>query len=163
MNGSTSTSLTNYGVGTSSSDNGTVLSSDTTNAGSNPDTDGDGNPNEPTDNNPTPFSPAVDSVVVDFFIPQGFSPNGDGVNDVLIIKGIKAFPSNKMEIFNRWGNYVTKIEGYDNADKVWNGKASEGFRYGGDDLPEGTYFYILDLGNGEKPLKGYIYLNRSVK
>jgi gliding motility-associated-like protein len=91
-------------------------------------------------------------------VPEGFSPNADGVNDVLVVKGISKYPDNKIVIFNRWGNVV--FEG--NADlNKWDGKSNAGTKIGGDDLPVGTYFYILDLKTtGKKNLKGYIYLQR---
>lgn len=91
-------------------------------------------------------------------VPEGFSPNGDGTNDVLVVKGISKYPDNKIVIFNRWGNVV--FEG--NADlNKWDGKSNAGTKIGGDDLPVGTYFYILDLKtDGKKNLKGYIYLQR---
>ena len=61
-------------------------------------------------------------------------------------------------IFNRWGNKVYAKRPYDNT---WDGKASEPGVINGDQyLPAGTYFYILDLGDGSKPLTGYIYLKR---
>ncbi|MBK7666383.1 MAG: tandem-95 repeat protein [Sphingobacteriaceae bacterium] len=123
--------------------------------GNNPDPNGNGIPNEIGEQEPTIFV-GEGSLV----IPQGFSPNGDGTNDLFVIKGIGAYPNNKLNILNRWGNVIYKMDGYDNT---WNGKSSEGVKFGSDDLPEGTYFYILDLGNGDKPYKGFIYLNRSVK
>jgi len=162
MNGSSLTSLYNYGVATSSSSNGTIISSDTTNAGNNPDTDDDGNPNEPADNIPTEFSPVnenPDEPEV-FNIPQGFSPNGDGVNDVFVIRGISNYPNNKITILNRWGSVVFEKDNYDNT---WDGKSMQGIRFGGDDLPDGTYFYLLDLGNGEKPYTGFIYISKTIK
>jgi gliding motility-associated-like protein len=85
------------------------------------------------------------------------------VNDVYIIKGIELYPDNTITILNRWGNIIYKVDNYDNVNNVWNGKSSQGVRFGGDDLPEGTYFYILDLKNGEKARTGYIYLNKAVK
>jgi gliding motility-associated-like protein len=164
MNTSTLTSLANSGVVTAQGPGG-ILSSDTTNTGTNPDPDGDGNPTEPGENNPTVFVPATDLTPpadTTLFIPQGFSPNGDGVNDVFIIRGIEAYPDNTLTILNRWGNVVYKVEGYNNLDKAWNGRSGEGIKYGGDDLPEATYFYILEPGKSLKPYKGYIYLNKSV-
>ena len=162
MNGSSLTSLYNYGVATSSSSNGTIISSDTTNAGNNPDTDDDGNPNEPSDNIPTEFSPVKENpdAPESFNIPQGFSPNGDGVNDVFVIRGISKYPNNKLTIINRWGNVVFEKDNYDNT---WDGKSTQGIRFGGDELPDGTYFYILDLGNNEKPYKGFIYISKTIK
>ncbi len=91
------------------------------------------------------------------FIPEGFSPNGDGTNDLFVITGIDRYPNNKLIIFNRWGNKVYEANPYVNK---WDGKATEGLRIGGDDLPTGTYFYLLDLGDGSEMMKGSIYLNR---
>jgi gliding motility-associated-like protein len=162
MNGSSLSSLYNYGIATSSSSNGTIISSDTTNVGNNPDTDDDGNPNEPGENIPTEFSPVKENPdePESFNIPQGFSPNGDGVNDVFVIRGISIYPNNKLTIINRWGNVVFEKDNYDNT---WDGKSTQGIRFGGDELPDGTYFYILDLGNNEKPYKGFIYISKTIK
>jgi gliding motility-associated-like protein len=90
-------------------------------------------------------------------IPQGFSPNADGTNDLYEILGIGNYPNNKFIIFNRWGNKVFEAQPYSNT---WDGKVSQGLRLGGNELPVGTYFYILDLGDDTPALKGYIYLNR---
>ena len=90
-------------------------------------------------------------------VPEGFSPNGDGVNDNYVVRGLQIFPDNKFTVFNRWGNLVFKAEPYRND---WDGTSSFGLNLGGDKLPTGVYYYILDLGDGSKPLKGYIYLNR---
>jgi gliding motility-associated-like protein len=94
---------------------------------------------------------------IDFFIPEGFSPNGDGINDVFFIRGLDIYPSNSITIFNRWGDKVFEANPYQNT---WDGKAQRGIRVGGDELPVGIYFYILDLGDNSKILKGTIYLNR---
>jgi len=93
----------------------------------------------------------------DFFIPQGFSPNGDNINDLFVIRGIEYYPLNTFTIFNRWGDEVFTAKPYQST---WDGKSTKGVRVGGDDLPVGTYFYILDLGNGSDIYKGTIYLNR---
>jgi gliding motility-associated-like protein len=81
---------------------------------------------------------------------SGFSPNNDGVNDVFTILGLDNFPDNTLLIFNRWGNQVFETMNYQNN---WDGK------WDGKDLPDGTYFYVLDLGNGEK-LSGYVQIHR---
>ncbi len=92
------------------------------------------------------------------FVPQGISPDGDGVNDYLVIPQLYKYPDNNLMIFNRWGNKVFAKTPYDNT---WEGKASESGVINGDQyLPAGTYYYILDLGDGSKPLTGYIYLKR---
>lgn len=93
--------------------------------------------------------------VDDFFIPQGFSPNGDGINDLFVIRGIDRYPNNSILIFNRWGNKIYECASYKST---WNGTSINGF--GGNQLPAGTYFFLLDLGNGSSIIKGAIYLNR---
>jgi gliding motility-associated-like protein len=97
------------------------------------------------------------TVAADLFNPEGFSPNGDGVNDLYIIRGIENYPNNTFVIFNRWGNKVFDAKPYTNT---WDGTNQFGVRIGNDQLPVGTYFYILDLGDGSAVIKGYIYLNR---
>lgn len=94
---------------------------------------------------------------IDFFIPEGFSPNGDGINDVFFIRGIQRYTSNTFTIYNRWGNKVYDTNNYQNT---WAGNATTGVRIGGDELPVGTYFYVLDLNDGTPVYKGTIYLNR---
>ena len=94
---------------------------------------------------------------IDFNIPEGFSPNADGINDLFVIRGINRFPQNKIVFFNRWGDKVFDANPYKNT---WDGKATKGLLIGGNDLPIGTYFYILDLGDGSPVYKGAIYLNR---
>jgi gliding motility-associated-like protein/uncharacterized repeat protein (TIGR01451 family) len=93
----------------------------------------------------------------ELFIPEGFSPNGDGVNDMFVVRAIENYPHNTFTIFNRWGD---KVYGASPYQSTWDGKATTGLRVGGDDLPVGTYFYTLDLGDGSKVLKGSIYLNK---
>ncbi|MDR3705057.1 MAG: gliding motility-associated C-terminal domain-containing protein [Paludibacteraceae bacterium] len=90
-------------------------------------------------------------------IPQGFSPNGDGINDYFLIKNIEYYPHNHILIFNRWGDKVYEASPYENK---WDGKNYFGLKVGGNILPEGTYFYILDLGDGSAKKKGYIFLGR---
>jgi gliding motility-associated-like protein len=90
----------------------------------------------------------------DVFVPESFSPNGDGVNEALIIPGIEGYPRNSIAIFNRWGAKLYAIDGYDNVSRVWDGGTEQGV------APAGTYFYVLDLGNGKEALTGFIYLNR---
>ena len=87
-----------------------------------------------------------------------FSPNGDGINDVFNIDCIETFPNNKLEIYNRWGNIVFETNGYRNDwSGISNGRA---LLSGGDELPVGTYYYVIDLGNGSEPRVGWLYINR---
>jgi len=91
------------------------------------------------------------------FVPNGFSPNDDGVNDGFEIPGIETYPGNKLWVYNRWGNLIFKAKDYKNE---WDGKSNISGNYLGETLPNGTYYYILDLNNGTKPLSGYVVLRR---
>ncbi|MFT7298742.1 MAG: gliding motility-associated-like protein [Sphingobacteriales bacterium] len=103
-----------------------------------------------------PYS-VIESKMRGFVLPEGFSPNGDEINDLFVIEGIQNHPNNSIVVFNRWGNKVFFANPYNNS---WDGKSAFGIRIGGDDLPIGTYFYILDLGDNTAAIKGTIYLNR---
>ncbi|MDH5368281.1 MAG: gliding motility-associated C-terminal domain-containing protein, partial [Cyclobacteriaceae bacterium] len=93
---------------------------------------------------------------------SGFSPNGDGNNDVWTINNIEKFPNNNIQIFNRWGNLIYETSNYDNTNNSWSGENSSGrMNIGGSKVPDGTYFYIIELGDGrKKPLSGYIIIKR---
>jgi len=93
----------------------------------------------------------------DIKIPDGFSPNGDGINDHFVIESIENYPNNTIVIINRWGNKVYEAGPYSND---WDGINKFGVNVGGVILPEGTYFYILILEDGSTPIKGYIYLKK---
>jgi gliding motility-associated-like protein len=97
-----------------------------------------------------------DCKIADFFIPEGFSPNGDGINDVFFIRGLHLYPNNSFEIYNRWGEKLYGASPYLND---WNGTCTDGLRISSNKLPVGTYFYLLNLGNNTPTIKGYIYLN----
>lgn len=84
-------------------------------------------------------------------IPQGFSPNGDGINDRFEIINIDNYPASSLVVMNRWGGQVYHKEPYDNS---FNGQGNSG-----KDLPDGTYFYILKLGNGQA-FSDYLIINR---
>ncbi|NJL74429.1 MAG: gliding motility-associated C-terminal domain-containing protein [Saprospiraceae bacterium] len=79
-------------------------------------------------------------------LPNSITPNGDGKNDQLIfdiiLDGTEQFPDNQIIIFNRWGDIVYEAIPYQND---WDGKNEKG-----QDLPQGTYYYILrlDIANG---------------
>lgn len=97
-----------------------------------------------------------------FRIPNAFTPNGDGINDFFEIIGIELYPGNTITIVNRWGNkvYEAKNYGIDTYPVFWDGNANTGSTFLGNELPTGTYYYILDLGNGQNPIAGSIYLDR---
>lgn len=85
------------------------------------------------------------------FLFNQFSPNGDGSNDRLVINCIENFPGNTLEIFDRYGNSVFEAVNYDNS---WDGTGNNG------ELPNGTYFYILNLGDGSEPTRGWLQIIR---
>ena len=87
-----------------------------------------------------------------------FSPNGDGVNEFFNIDCIETYPNNKVEIYNRWGNIVYEKRGYRND---WDGTSNGRVVVNeSDKLPVGTYYYVIDLGDGSKPKVGWLYINR---
>jgi gliding motility-associated-like protein len=91
-------------------------------------------------------------------VPNAFTPDGDGINDALVITGIEQYPENTLVIFNRWGNIVFEVENYKND---WTGTTNVATILGGEDLPTGTYYYLFDLKKeGTEPLKGFIYIQR---
>jgi hypothetical protein len=61
-----------------------------------------------------------------------------------------------VKIFNRAGTLVYEGERYDNATTIFDGKSNKGISIMGTDLPDGTYFYIIDKRDGSKPLSGYL-------
>ncbi|MEO0901567.1 MAG: gliding motility-associated C-terminal domain-containing protein, partial [Bacteroidota bacterium] len=87
-----------------------------------------------------------------------FSPNGDGVNETFTIDCISRYPNNVLKVFNRWGNIVFEQRSYNNDwDGTSNGRATV---QKGQQLPVGTYYYVLDLGDGSEPRTDWLYINR---
>lgn len=95
---------------------------------------------------------ATAAAEINLIVYNAVSRNGDGLNDFLTIENIELFPSNKIAIFNRWGDKVFELENYDNQDRVFKGRANVG---GDSDLVTGTYFYVLDI-QGEESMRGFI-------
>ena len=95
----------------------------------------------------------------DFFIPDGFSPNGDGVNDTFTIPKIKfLFPNYSLEIYNRYGNLMFKG---DSNSRQWDGRSSESINLIDGIAPNGVYFYVINFNKDNKsPQQGRLYLNR---
>ena len=87
----------------------------------------------------------------------GFSPNEDGINDVWFIENIFAYPNNTVKVFNRSGKLVFKQRGYQND---WNGESNQvSSGRSGNKLPTGPYIFMLDLGEGNELIKGWLYIN----
>ena len=95
-------------------------------------------------------------------IPSGFSPNGDGENDVFSVPGLIETPDFTMEVFDRWGNSVYKYlnNGSLNPD-WWDGRSTGNMTLSkGQLVPAGTYFYLIKYNDGNKsPDKGWVYVN----
>jgi gliding motility-associated-like protein len=98
---------------------------------------------------------AVDSVFVRVFkkitIPNTFTPNGDGINDVWEINGLQTYPESVTEVYNRYGQLVFRSQGYS---RPWDGKLN------GTALPVGTYYYIVNRNNGLPLSSGSITIIR---
>ncbi|MEY2793082.1 MAG: hypothetical protein RJA76_1074, partial [Bacteroidota bacterium] len=112
-----------------------------------PDCDGDGIDNR------------IDPDTCPNFATQGLSPNNDGINDFLILPGVKAY-KNHLAIYNRWGNLVYEVDNYQND---WGGQANRGhFVQPGDlYLPDGTYYYMIEFYGVKPNMTNFIYINRS--
>ncbi len=94
----------------------------------------------------------------DVIIFNAVSPNGDGENDFFIIQYINILPatqSNKVTIYNRWGDVVFETSNYNNTDKIFKGISNNG-----KELPSGTYYYKIEFTGGRKTKTGYLSLKR---
>lgn len=101
-----------------------------------------------------------------FKIPQGFSPNGDGINDTFEVLGLASkYPNFTMQIYSRWGSLVYKYSNKGRKEpKWWDGyysvKSTTPVIKKGERMPAGTYFYIIEANyKSKKIFKGWVYLN----
>lgn len=98
---------------------------------------------------------------MDYELPNTFTPNADGNNDLFVPRRSRFVSQVQLKIFNRWGNLVYETQ---NPTIDWNGTDSTT----GKDLPESVYYYICDVyeqsSNGtnilNRQLNGYIHLIR---
>ncbi len=92
-------------------------------------------------------------------LPDGFSPNGDGVNDTYDYNNLDIlYPNFEIEIFNRYGNIVYKGRA---SNPRFDGTSNQARTVVKGDLPVGVYFYIFKFNDGEtKPEQGRLYLSR---
>ncbi|MTI21205.1 gliding motility-associated C-terminal domain-containing protein, partial [Fulvivirga sp. RKSG066] len=100
------------------------------------------------------------SIEADINVFNGLSPNGDGVNDEWEIGCIDDFLNNNVKIFNRSGALVYEVDQYNNSEIIFRGEGNRGIYIGNQELPDGTYFYVIDKGNGDQQLTGFIELFR---
>jgi gliding motility-associated-like protein len=88
-------------------------------------------------------------------IPEGFSPNNDGINDTFVIQGRNGRPV-VLRIYNRWGNLVYENLNYQDD---WNGTSNIGIRVG-EQLPDGTYFYTAEFKDTGERYARYLTIQR---
>jgi len=87
----------------------------------------------------------------DCFAPNVITPNNDGMNDLLRIPCVASDPKSQLKVFNRWGDLVYETDSYRND---WGGT------YNGNPLPNGTYFYLLQMDTKGDAMQGYFTIVR---
>jgi len=88
----------------------------------------------------------------EIIIPNAFTPNGDGVNDLWTIQKLSDFPKCLVSIYTRYGNLVYQSSGYA---KPWDGTSN------GSQVPTGTYYYVINPNqSGFGLLSGYVAVLR---
>ncbi|WP_207505402.1 Ig-like domain-containing protein [Telluribacter humicola] len=119
-----------------------------------PDLNGNSDPTEATEGEPTPI---IIPAGTELFIPEGFSPNGDGINDLFVIRNTGG-QTVILEVYNRWMTLVYKNDDYKND---WDGSPNTGVRVGNttQGLPDGTYFYVVKLSDGRRFVR-YLTISR---
>jgi large repetitive protein len=94
------------------------------------------------------------------FIPNVISPNGDFVNDILVVPCLESgqYPNSSMMIYNKWGDVVYKAQPYSNDSNVaWQGTLNN---ESGRDLPDGVYYYIFLPAPDQPAIKGFVQIMR---
>ena len=92
----------------------------------------------------------VELPLPELLIFNGFSPNGDGVNDNFTLANLELYPNTAVKVFNRWGNEVYASDDYDNS---WDGRWEDRV------LPDGTYFYVVTQA-GADAVAGSVVIRR---
>ncbi|MBF4515358.1 gliding motility-associated C-terminal domain-containing protein, partial [Flavobacterium sp. ANB] len=107
---------------------------------------------DPTNNSASAF---VEPICLTVY--NEFTPNSDGANDLFRIDCIESYPNNELKVYNRYGALVYSQKKYEND---WDGTANvSGVINRGDMLPTGTYFYVIDIGDGTVK-KGWLSIMR---
>jgi gliding motility-associated-like protein len=94
---------------------------------------------------------------------QLVTPNSDGKNDFLFIRGVRNANNNTLKIFNRWGVSVYEGKGYNNQNNVFDGRSKARSTVTGNNyLPAGVYYYIFNYENKQQNItdSGYIYVSK---
>jgi gliding motility-associated-like protein len=123
------------------------------------DVSNDGVEIKPSETSPTVVKfPWEGSEPESLLVPEGFSPNNDGKNDVFVISHPNNVVVEELAVYNRWGALVYLKKNYEND---WDGKVNQGLLVGNNkSLPDGTYFYSLKLSGITKAKVGYLTLAR---
>ncbi len=87
---------------------------------------------------------------------KAFSPNDDAVNEFWEIENINLYPEALVLVYDRNGSQVYRRRNYENAE----GQAFGGKDQQGRELPSGTYYYVIDLENGDKVSQGTVTIAR---
>ncbi len=149
----TTTTFLNWATAEANARSGKVT--DVSTNGLQPDLNGNGNPTDPNEREGTPLVlPLTESAL---FTPQGFSPNGDGINDRFVIRGMTGLTIS-LDVFNRWGHCVYRTDNYQND---WDGTPNTGIVIGSDagGVPDGTYYYVIKTSDGRKFVR-YMTISR---
>jgi gliding motility-associated-like protein len=117
------------------------------------DNDGDGEPDDCDRDGELNY---LDTAWCDLFIPEGFSPNGDGHNDFFEIDFLELYPANNLVVWDRWGKKVYEARNYNND---WDGTTNQAFALN-KQLPTGTYYYEFTYyrGTAAHNRVGWVYL-----
>ncbi len=102
--------------------------------------------------------------IVKIEVNQMVTPNNDGKNDFLFIKGVENAKNNSLKIFNRWGKAVYEGNDYNNQNNVFDGKSTSRATVSAEEyLPSGVYFYIFEYQKDNQPNisdSGYIFVSK---
>ena len=93
-----------------------------------------------------------------YVVPEGFSPNGDGVNDIFYITGLRVYKEAQFIVINQWGQVVFESDlGYGNN---WDGTfGGSGLKFGSGVVPEGIYYFVFKPNKFNMPnITGNIYI-----
>jgi gliding motility-associated-like protein len=139
----------NFAIAEGYAENSGTLTQDQSTDGLIPDPDSA----KPGDVTPSELTP-VTLVKAPMKIPEGFSPNGDGINDFFVVENALGKTIN-LEVYNRWGNRIYRSKDYKNT---WDGRTTEGI-YIGSDVPVGTYYYTITIDGKDRKV-GVLTINR---
>ena len=94
----------------------------------------------------------------ELIIPNAFSPDGDGVNDLWEITGLQSMGAFQLQVYSRW---EVKVFATSDLQHPWDGTSNTtAGNYEGKALPDGTYFYILNFEDGSPTRSGYVFIKR---